>query len=183
MQGINKVGFWKAFFASLFLLIFIALSFFSAPKIVFADPLDGSANADAEAGVGDNKTEKILGEEFTKYSEETKVGENNDDPIEVVNKFLVWGMGFASIVAVGFIIYGGFTYIMAGGNEENIKRGKSLVMKAAIGLIIILAAWLIITTIVGLLKGNDEEENRRRGTEGIERGGLPVRDDDLAPIR
>ncbi len=169
MQGIKKIGLRKTILAGLFLLALIIWSSFSFPKFVFAAPLEGSADAEAEAGVGDNKTEKILGEEFTKYSEETKIGENNDDPIEVVNKFLVWGMGFASIVAVGFIIYGGFTYIMAGGNEENIKRGKSLVMKSVIGLVIILAAWLIITTIVGLLKGKDSET--QTGTQGIEDGG------------
>lgn len=169
MPGINKFELGKIVCIGLFLLTFVVSLSLSVPQVVLAESLQGAVDADAQPGTGDNKTEKILGEEFTKYNKETKIGENNDDPIDVVNKFLVWGVGFASIVAVGFIIYGGFTYIMAGGNEENIKRGKNLVMKAAIGLIIIMAAWLIIATIVGLLSGKDS--GTQTGTQGIEEGG------------
>ncbi|MFA4931068.1 MAG: pilin [Patescibacteria group bacterium] len=72
-------------------------------------------------------------------------------PIELLQNILIWMIGFSGLVAVAFIIIGGYQYIMAGGNQENTKKATDTVTKAVIGLVIILAAWLIITTVLGFL--------------------------------
>ena len=133
----------------------------------------------AEDPAAGASTKDVLGEDFTNYNQDTQIGENNDDIVAVFKKFLTWAMGFAAVLAVGFIIYGGYTYILAGGNDENIKKGKNMVMKAIIGLIIILAAWLIITTIVGLLQGNKNESQSTQGLD--ERGNSSYTDLDTMP--
>ena len=52
-------------------------------------------------------------------------------------------LGFAGIVMVVVIIYGGFLWMTAGGDEAKVDKAKKYVKNAIIGLIIILAAYMI----------------------------------------
>lgn len=49
------------------------------------------------------------------------------------------------------LIYGGYKWMMARGAPEEAKKAKDIITDAVIGLIIILAAYLISTFIVGKL--------------------------------
>lgn len=56
-----------------------------------------------------------------------------------------------SLVGVLFLllmIYGGFTWMTAGGNEKTAGKGKTIIAAAALGLIMVVAAYLI-TSFVG----------------------------------
>ncbi len=57
----------------------------------------------------------------------------------------------ALVLAVVFIAYGGFVVMTAGGNEKNLSSGKGVITSAFVGLLIALAAWLIINTIFNSL--------------------------------
>lgn len=57
----------------------------------------------------------------------------------------------ALVLAVIFIAYGGFVVMTAGGNEKNLSSGKGVITSAFVGLLIALAAWLIINTIFNSL--------------------------------
>ncbi len=52
-------------------------------------------------------------------------------------------LSFLGIIAVVLIIFAGFQWMTAGGNEEQIKKAKGLLKNAVIGLVIILMAWSI----------------------------------------
>lgn len=54
---------------------------------------------------------------------------------------------FAGIIAVGFIIYGGFRYMISQGEPENTKIAKDSVLNAVIGLIIAILASGIVRFI------------------------------------
>jgi len=54
-------------------------------------------------------------------------------------------------ILVLMIIVGGITWITAGGSESRISRGKEIIKTAVIAIIILLAAWLIIDTIIVFL--------------------------------
>jgi len=58
-------------------------------------------------------------------------------------------MGLLGIVAVLIILLGGFKWMTAMGNEENIKKAKQLIVAGIIGLIIILTAYAIANFVVG----------------------------------
>jgi uncharacterized membrane protein YwzB len=51
-------------------------------------------------------------------------------------------------VDVLFLIIGGFLYITSAGNEDRAKKGRTTVINAVIGLIIIVLAYLISTFVV-----------------------------------
>jgi hypothetical protein len=67
---------------------------------------------------------------------------------EFAKKILNFVLGFLGFIAVAYIIYGGFLYVMDGGAEENAKKGKTIIMQAAIGILIILASFAIVNTIL-----------------------------------
>lgn len=62
-----------------------------------------------------------------------------------------WLLPFAGIIAVLFIIIGGFQYMFAGMNEDLAKRGKSTLRNAIIGLVIIILSYVIISVVVNTL--------------------------------
>ncbi len=60
-------------------------------------------------------------------------------------------MAAASIVAVGFVIYGGYLFITSEGDPGKAAKAKKTISSAIIGLIITLLATAIINTITGIL--------------------------------
>jgi hypothetical protein len=54
--------------------------------------------------------------------------------------------GLAGIVAVAYLIYGGYMYITAGGQEGG-GKAKNTILNAIIGLVIIIAAYAIANFI------------------------------------
>lgn len=57
-------------------------------------------------------------------------------------------LSFLALVAVSLVIYGGYIYMTAGGNQENIDKAKKILIGAVIGLIIILSAFAIVSFIL-----------------------------------
>jgi len=69
-----------------------------------------------------------------------------------VNRFLV-GVGLAITTAV--FVWGGIVMMTAAGSEERFRKGKANLRAGIIGMIIVLASFLIISTIINLLAGTD----------------------------
>src|SRR6186997_748159 len=57
----------------------------------------------------------------------------------------------AGLVALTFIIIGGFHYIISHGNDEQAEAGKKTLTNAVIGLVIIILAYVIITIVVNFV--------------------------------
>lgn len=59
----------------------------------------------------------------------------------------------APIGAIAFLMFvaGGFYWIFSAGNEEKVKRGRDIMIWTAIGLIVIFAAYAILTFVIGAL--------------------------------
>lgn len=60
-------------------------------------------------------------------------------------------LGMLGIVAVVLILYGGFIWMTAGGEEEKTKKAKNLIIQGIIGMVIILSAWAIASFVLGSL--------------------------------
>lgn len=58
----------------------------------------------------------------------------------------------AGYVAVGFIMFGGFTYLTSGGAPDRAAAGQKTVLNAVIGLVVAMAAIGLINFIGGYLK-------------------------------
>ncbi len=55
----------------------------------------------------------------------------------------------AGFVAVGFIIYGGFQYMLSSGEPGGIKKAKDTIVNAVIGLVLAILAFGIVKFITG----------------------------------
>jgi type IV secretory pathway VirB2 component (pilin) len=67
-------------------------------------------------------------------------------------------LGFLGIIAVVIILFAGFKWMMAGGNEEKVGEAKKMLVAGLIGLVIILSAYalanFVISQIYGATTGN-----------------------------
>lgn len=58
-------------------------------------------------------------------------------------------MVIAGVVAIGYIIVGGFTYITSSGDPAGIKKAKDTIVNAVIGLVIAMVAFGVVRYITG----------------------------------
>ena len=70
------------------------------------------------------------------------------DPREAAVNLVQLLMTFLGIIAVIIILYGGFLWMTAAGNEDKVDTAKKLIGAGVIGLIIILAAFLIVNFVI-----------------------------------
>ena len=73
--------------------------------------------------------------------EEIELG--NRDIRATIASIINVAMGLLGIIAVAIILIGGFQWMTAGGNEENVDKAKKRIIQGVIGLAIILASWAI----------------------------------------
>ncbi|MBN1494994.1 hypothetical protein JW911_04650 [Candidatus Peregrinibacteria bacterium] len=64
--------------------------------------------------------------------------------LRIVDFFLL----FLGLIAVIMIIYGGITYVTAGGKEEAVGKAKKIIMYAIIGIVIVLISFALVNTVI-----------------------------------
>ncbi len=65
--------------------------------------------------------------------------------------FIKGALGIAGLLAVAFVIYGGFQYITSGGNEEQAEAGRKTLTNAIIGVVIVVLSYVIVAVISNAL--------------------------------
>lgn len=60
-------------------------------------------------------------------------------------------LGFSGVIAMLYVIYGGFMYLTAGINADQAKSGRKIVTNAVVGLIVIILSYIIVTVVVNSL--------------------------------
>jgi type IV secretory pathway VirB2 component (pilin) len=85
-------------------------------------------------------------------SQATSKGDNGtgNDFIVVLDNILGYLIGLLYFVAIVFALYGGFQILTAGGDEEKVKKGKTTLIQAVIGLVVIFLASSIVRWIIDL---------------------------------
>jgi hypothetical protein len=53
-----------------------------------------------------------------------------------------------------FVVYGGFRYVTAGGNEDSAKSAKKIILNSIIGLVVIILSYAILVVIDNALRGD-----------------------------
>lgn len=81
-------------------------------------------------------------------------GAKRDYNIRDIAKLVInWALYLAAIIAVIFIIIGGFLYITSAGNDAQAKKGRETLTNALIGLTIIILSYLIVQIVYNFLTG------------------------------
>jgi uncharacterized membrane protein YidH (DUF202 family) len=114
-----------------FLLSLIVFAIVFTPMVVFAQ--EGARNV---IGFG--------------YAQQLGLEATNADPRDTAVDIVRYLMTFLGIIAVVVILLGGFRWMTAAGNEDRVAEAKKLLIAGVIGLIIILAAFAIVTFVVDI---------------------------------
>ncbi len=68
---------------------------------------------------------------------------------QIIGTFIGTLIGLLGIVFVVLLVYGGFIWMTAQGSEEKIKKAKSIISSAVIGLVVVTMAYAIASFVVG----------------------------------
>jgi len=70
------------------------------------------------------------------------------DLLDVVLTAVTYGAGLLLFV---LLIYGGFSYMIAGGDEKAVTKAKAIMTNAGIGLVIVVCAWFVVAILQTVL--------------------------------
>lgn len=74
------------------------------------------------------------------------------DPESVVAALITSLLAFTGVIFFILVIYGGFLWMTAKGNEDQINKAKKILMSSAIGLAIVMGAYIITVVVVELIE-------------------------------
>jgi cysteine-rich repeat protein len=143
----NKINFSKLV---LFLGMLFSASSFFIPEIAFAQ----ATNTDF--GVGQISSTLQLG---------------GGNLITIASRIINVVLGILGIIALAVILYGGYQWMTASGNEEKVQSAKDTLINGVIGLAIILASYTIVSFVInqfgsatGSLSGDNRNERENQNT-------------------
>ena len=74
---------------------------------------------------------------------------------EVITDMLTYVFNFLYIIAFVLILWAGFKILTAAGDEESVKKGKTIMIQAAIGLVVIFLASQIVDLFFSISTSQD----------------------------
>jgi hypothetical protein len=78
---------------------------------------------------------------------------NTNDVVGFANSLIDYLIKALGVIAVIVMVYAGFKLVVSAGNESEWGKAKELFTNVIIGIILILAAWLIVDTVLKGLTG------------------------------
>ncbi len=75
--------------------------------------------------------------------------------VQMVNGIVRWLVAIAVLIAVLILAYAGFRMVVSAGDVSAVQEAKKFMLNTVIGLIIILAAWTLVDTLIKALAGGD----------------------------
>lgn len=85
----------------------------------------------------------------------TAIGLTTADIRTTISRIISYFLGFLGIIAVGIMLYAGFLWMTAGGNEEKVRDAKKWMINGTIGLVIIMSAFAITQFVFRAITGED----------------------------
>ena len=82
----------------------------------------------------------------TNIQQHTSLG--NDDPRNITANLINVVLGFLGILALVLILYAGFKWMTAAGNDDQIASAKKLLIASVIGLVIILSSYALASFVL-----------------------------------
>jgi hypothetical protein len=92
------------------------------------------------------------------------------DPRELGARIINITIAFLGLIAVVLIIYAGFLWMTANGDDDKVSRAKRVLKNSVIGLVIILASWGIAVFVLNKLVGATSPGTNEPCVNGEENG-------------
>lgn len=75
-----------------------------------------------------------------------------------------YAVGALATITIGFMIYGGITWMTSMGSKERIEKGKNILTGTFKGVAIVMLAWMLVSTIIYFSTGRSDGLLFGRGT-------------------
>ena len=82
------------------------------------------------------------------YAANLGLAGKDEDPRDATVDFIKYAMTFLGLIAVIVMLYGGFRWMTAGGNEDRVSKAKQTIIAGAIGLAVVMASYAIVQFVV-----------------------------------
>jgi cbb3-type cytochrome oxidase subunit 3 len=124
----NKIIIFKITNYSLLLFTLFALFLFSAPQISSAE--------------GESSFKKSLDATANATGHKSSAGLSADLPT-TIGKIISLVLSFIGVIFLILMIYAGYIWMLARGNEQQIEKARNIILSSIIGLIIVLCAYAV----------------------------------------
>lgn len=81
-------------------------------------------------------------------------GTARGDLASVILNIVNYVLAIVGVIALAYLVYGGFMYITSGGNEDRIDTAKRIILNAIIGIVVIGVAAALVNFVVRGVGGN-----------------------------
>ena len=72
---------------------------------------------------------------------------------ELIGRIINGVLGIVGSLALLLFIYGGFTWMTAGGNEEKVKKAQKIIVSSVLGILIIFTSYALLNLVFTILAG------------------------------
>jgi lysylphosphatidylglycerol synthetase-like protein (DUF2156 family) len=86
-----------------------------------------------------------------------------------LSNVMTFALEIAVIFSVIVLVYAGYTYLIAFGNETKIKTAHNMLTNAVVGFLIALSAWFIVDMILKTLGANFSLDDAKQSISGFEK--------------
>jgi len=77
-----------------------------------------------------------------------------NDAICLFERFIRFFLGGVAVVSTVMFIWGGYLFLTSGGNVEQVKKGKDTLLWSSLGIVVILASWVILKYFISNIVGS-----------------------------
>ena len=130
----------KTFFSCLIIAVIIGSIF--PILFVHIDPVSAQVSGKQKFEEGLQKTSKNAG-----YDPNPSV-DPKSGLMAKIGTMINIALSFLGVIFLLLTIYGGYTWMMASGNEQTVAKAKGIIFNAIIGLLVVLAAYTITNFII-----------------------------------
>lgn len=125
-----------------FSLLLLLLSIYFLPSLVLAaDPTAGNPTA------GNPASSVQLTNPLT--------GNTNSKSVpELLGTIINYAMGIIGSLALVMFIYGGITWMLSGGSQEQVTKGKQIIIWATLGIAIIFMSYALVKFVITAIGGS-----------------------------
>ena len=97
---------------------------------------------------GNNIAGNNVGSPPTTVKLDNPLGSGVTDVPTLIGRIIKAVLGVVGSLALVMFIYGGFTWMLAAGSSEKVKKGRDIIVWAAIGLVIIFTSYALVSFII-----------------------------------
>jgi hypothetical protein len=141
----KKKNTFKNFWIVFTTILLLQFSLFHL-QVVFAGPLTGETRLEM------GKTMINMSEEAGFETPTHLSGSRESLPVYIANIIKIF-LALLGIIFTILIIYGGYTWMTAGGSDEKIQKAKDTIQRAVIGFVIVMSAYAITHFVFKSMSG------------------------------